>query len=59
MPQVTVTKLAGVMAMDQEQHLLSPPAETPFPRAGFPMARRDSRDRDTFVSSRYDFINVE
>lgn len=57
MPQVTVTKLSGVMAMDQEQLLLSPPAETPFPRAGFPMARRDSWD--TFVSSRSDFINLE
>lgn len=54
---MTVTKLAGVMAMDQEQLLLSPPAETPFPRAGFPMARRDSWD--TFVSSRSDFINLE
>lgn len=54
--QVTVTSLAGVMAMEQEQLLLCPPAETPFPRAGIPVSRRDSRDRDTFVSSRSDLI---
>lgn len=41
--QMTVTSLAGVMATDQEQFLLSPPAETPFPKAGIPMASGQER----------------